>query len=98
MVGTKLLNSYYVDNDQWEYWQGYIIIRTVNNTKTIKTTIKTTKYGYFYRKTTDPCFQNNIDKNGTIIVLDYQKDEWDYIGYGFCQSESKEDDVTVLYR
>lgn len=94
MVGIKLLNSYYVDDEQWEYWQGYIIIRTVTDTRTIKTT----KYGYFYRKTTDPCFQNNIDKNGTIIVLDYQKDEWDYIGFGFCQSDTKQDNITVLYR
>ena len=92
MIGTKLLNSFYVDNDLWEYWKGHIIIRTI----TRKITSKITKYGYFYRKSTDPCVRNNIHRDGTIIVVDYLSDEWAYIGLGFCQSTSKPDDVVIL--
>ena len=94
MVGTHLLKSFNVDKDTWEYWKGYIIIRTIAK----KNIIKTKKHGYFYRKTTDPCVRNNTNRDGTIFVLGYQPDEWAYIALGFCQSNTKPEEVTVLHK
>ena len=64
MIGTKLLNSFYVDNDLWEYWKGHIIIRTI----TRKITSKITKYGYFYRKSTATGYLHIQTATATIYL------------------------------